>query len=142
MPAALIQEMVHDSYWKQDINCARTALRVLSSLHTFPLHEQVVDAAIGMHGAGGFRGQCGLVEGTLMFMGVLLKAQHKTEAEIADICRTFAAAFTERFGSLSCFFLRPDGFTPDDEPHLCEALTIDAIAFAHRYIRAVAKRLA
>ena len=47
-------------------------MRILSHLFSFPLEEQTLDAAIGMHGAGGLGAQCGLVEGSLMFIGAYL----------------------------------------------------------------------
>lgn len=63
----------------------------------------VLDAAIGLHGAGGFGAQCGLVEG-------------------------------DKFGSLSCSNLRPNGFTENDPPHMCEKLTCDVISFTYDFI--------
>lgn len=44
-----------------------------------------MDAALGMHGAGGYRAQCGLVEGALMFIGIWGKMHGKEEAEIVRI---------------------------------------------------------
>ena len=129
-----IQKMVHDSYWTHDTNCAGTTLTVLSALHDLPLNTQVMQASIGMHGAGKFRAQCGLVEGTLMFLGMHGTAQGKTPEAITDDCFQFAAAFTERFGSLSCSVLRPGGFTENDAPHQCEGLTVEAITFASAFI--------
>ena len=38
----------------------------LGELLGFHIEEQTYAAAVGMHGAGGFRAQCGLVEGALM----------------------------------------------------------------------------
>ena len=60
-----IENRVHDLYWKDDINCARTMLICLSELYKVNLEQQVVRAAIGLHGAGGYRAQCGLLEGGL-----------------------------------------------------------------------------
>ena len=34
------------------------------------INQQVINAAIGMHGAGKYRAQCGLVEEYLMFIGL------------------------------------------------------------------------
>jgi len=35
----------------------------------------VLNFAIGLFGAGGYQAQCGLVEGTLMFIGILGKTK-------------------------------------------------------------------
>ena len=70
---------VHHLYYDKDENCARTTLRCLSNLFSFPVGEDVLSSAIGMHGAGFYRAQCGLVEGSLMFIGLYgtAKAQKK-----------------------------------------------------------------
>ncbi len=45
------------------------------------------------------------------------------------MCYNLAEAFESRFGSLLCRDLRPEGFKPDNPPHLCEDLTREAILF-------------
>lgn len=132
---AQIREWVHHFYWDQDLNCARTTLSCLSRLSNVSLEPQTLQAAIGMHGAGRFRAQCGLVEGTLMFLGIHYAQQGKSDQEISRLCFAFAEVFTERFSSLRCSELRPHGFTPEDPPHLCEALSVDAILFAWTFIQ-------
>lgn len=130
-----IKERVHQLYWNNDINCARTMLICLSELFEITLEKQTITAAIGLHGAGGFRAQCGLVEGGLMFIGIYYELQGKTEEEIASLCFEYAKAFERKFGSLRCYDLRPNGFTPNDPPHMCEKLTCDAIDFAYHFIQ-------
>lgn len=134
-----VQKWVHHFYWDQDLNCARTTLYCLSRLGNISLEPQTLHAAIGMHGAGRFRAQCGLVEGTLMFLGIYYARQGKNDQEISRLCFAFAEAFTERFSSLRCSELRPQGFTPEDPPHLCEALSIEAILFAWAFIQKMDK---
>jgi hypothetical protein len=68
-----IRKKVHDYYWEDDVNCATVMLKILSELHDLKLDQQVVNSAIGMHGAGRFGAQCGLVEGSLMFIGIFGK---------------------------------------------------------------------
>ena len=58
----------------------------------------------------------------------------KEESEIVDLCAQFATQFTERFGSLSCKDLRPGGIHPNDPPHLCESVSVDAICFLHDFL--------
>ena len=130
-----IRTTVHDLYWSIDENCARTTLRILSHLFFFPLEEQTLDAAIGMHGAGGLGAQCGLVEGSLMFIGDYLAARGMDRQEIVACCREYAELFSGRFGSLSCHDLRPGGFREDDPPHRCEGLAVEAIGFTFRFLK-------
>jgi C_GCAxxG_C_C family probable redox protein len=130
----LIRERVHHFYWDLDINCARTTLSCLSELMDLPVDSQIMQAAIGLHGAGGFRAQCGLVEGSLLFMGIFFSQKGKSDLEIANICYQFAEEFTEKFLSLRCYDLRPNGFQEDDPPHACEELTCNAIEFIYNFI--------
>lgn len=135
-----IMNRVHELYWKEDINCARTTLICLSELFGISIEAQTVWSAVGLHGAGGYRAQCGLVEGSLMFMGIYFHVLGKSENEIVSYCYGFASAFERKFDSLRCSDLRPTGFSEDDPPHMCEKLTCDAIEFAYRYISEITKK--
>ncbi len=130
----LINERVHRHYWDEDQNCATTVLLILAEIFEIKLASQTLHSAIGMHGAGGFRAQCGLVEGTLMFLGIAGKERGLDDADIIKHCYTFATEFQKSFGSLICSDLRPQGFKPDNPPHLCEELTKKAIEFVVGYI--------
>jgi len=130
----LIDERVHSYYWDEDLNCATTMLKILAEIFDVSLSKQVLDAAVGMHGAGYFQAQCGLVEGALMFLGIYGKEQGLSEEEIVDNCYYFASKFEEQFESLVCKELRPEGFKPDDPPHLCEGLSKNAVLFTANYI--------
>lgn len=132
-----IEKRVHELYWDRDVNCARTALIVLGELFGVDVQPQTLQAAIGMHGAGGYRAQCGLAEGALMFMGIYFSQRGKAAGEIASLCARFAVQFVAAFSSLDCRDLRPGGFKPDDAPHRCEALSSRAIRFAHSFVLAV-----
>ena len=132
-----IKEYVYSYYWNDDIYCARTSLLTLCKLFDYDVSPQTVAAAIGLHGAGGYRAQCGLVEGPLMFIGIYYDYIGKSENEIAKICYDFADKFHKKFSSLSCFDLRPNGFSEFDELHLCENLTVEAINFAYEYLNVI-----
>ena len=97
-----IKERVHELYWKHDINCARTVLTCLCELFHVNLEAQTSNAAIGLHGAGGYRAQCGLVEGALMFIGIYFSQKGKSDSDIAALCYQYADEFTERYSSLKC----------------------------------------
>ena len=125
---------VHELYFDKDFNCARTMLICLCESRGIELAPQTLDAAIGMHGAGRFRAQCGLVEGTLMALGVCGSARGLSPRKISALCFDFAGDFTQRFGSLLCRDLRPGGFQPSDPPHACEPLTCAAVAFSAGFL--------
>lgn len=135
-----IAKRVHELYWEEDINCARTTLICLSELFKVTIEPQTIWSAIGLHGAGGYRAQCGLVEGALMFIGVYLHIQGKTEEEIISACYNFASAFDNTFSSLRCMELRSTGFSESDPPHMCENLTCNGIEFAYQYILKLKKQ--
>ncbi len=129
-----IRNRVHELYWKKDINCALSALICLGELLGTAIEPQTLLSAAGLHGAGGYRAQCGIVEGSLMFMGIYLHMLGRTDPEIVAACHDFAAAFDRTFGSLRCLELRPTGFSENDPPHMCEQLTCDGIGFAYQFI--------
>lgn len=135
-----IKNRVHELYWRDDINCARTAIICLGELFETAIEQQTLWSAVGLHGAGGYRAQCGLVEGALMFIGIYLHVMGKTEDEIVAACYNFASAFEKTFSSLRCFELRPTGFSESDPPHMCENLTCKGIEFAYQYILKVTKK--
>lgn len=135
-----IKNRVHELYWNDDINCARTVIICLSELFKIDVEPQISWAAVGLHGAGGYRAQCGLVEGTLMFMGIYLHTLGKAENEIVSACYDFASAFEKRFGSLRCLELRPSGFSENDPPHMCENLTCNSVEFIYQFILEITKQ--
>jgi hypothetical protein len=87
-----------------------------------------------MHGAGEYGAQFGLVEGTLMFLGIYDRKNGISDEKTAEICREYARQFEGKFTSLQCSILRPEGFKPDNPPHICEVLSIKAIEFSINYI--------
>ncbi len=129
-----IKARVKEYYWEYDYNCAITTLKILAEIFSVKLSDQVVCAAVGMHGAGKYGAQCGLVEGALMFLGIIGKERQLPEETIIDQCREFARQFEEKFHSLLCSSLRPQGFREDDPPHLCEELTCNAMEFSRDFV--------
>ncbi len=129
-----LEEHVHYWYWEKDVNCARTTLLYLAHYFGVSLCEQTLHAGIGMHGAGGFGAQCGLVEGSLMFMGIYFARKGLSDSEISRICCAYAKAFSLEFSSLECRVLRPEGFLNNTSDHICEDLTVRSIAFTCDFI--------
>lgn len=133
--ADFIKDRVRCYYWEEDLNCATTVLKILGEFFEVEINPQVFAAATGMHGAGKFGAQCGLVEGALMFIGIIGQARNVPEKEIVQACYDFACSFQETFTSLLCKELRPEGFRPGNPPHLCEGLTNKAVDFALNYMQ-------
>lgn len=129
-----IKNIVHECYWEYDYNCATTVMKTLANNYSIKLEKQVIDTLIGMHGAGKYGAQCGLVEGSLMFMGIYGKERKLDNDTIVDLCYKYAKEFENKFGSLECNVLRPEGFKSDNPPHLCENLTRTAIRFIIDFI--------
>ena len=130
-----IEEMVRNVYWDRDMNCANTILECLSAVFDVQIDDQLRKAVVGLHGAGGYRAQCGLVEGMLLFIGLYADLRGKESDEAVGLCYLFAQCFEENYGSLRCYDLRPGGFTPSDPPHACEALTVEAAKFGVGFIK-------
>jgi C_GCAxxG_C_C family probable redox protein len=118
-----IENKVKKYYWEDDINCATTVLKILSEYYDIKLNKQVIDSVIGMHGAGEYGAQCGLVEGTLLFIGLYGKSKNMNEKKIIFYCNQFAKTYEDEFKSLLCSVLRPEGFKKTNPAHLCESLT-------------------
>lgn len=129
-----INERVHTLYWNDDINCAGTTLITLSELFDISLCLQILDAVIGVPGAGRYGAQCGLASGAIMVIGILGRKKGLEHVDIVDNCNKFVKRFENEFGSLKCRDLRPEGFKPDNPPHLCEGITKKAIAFTRDYL--------
>lgn len=130
-----INERVHALYWNDDLNCAITSLLILAEIFMINLNPQILDAAIGMPGAGRYGAQCGLVEGALMFIGIKGKVDGLENEAIVNRCNNLVKGFEKEFGSLNCRDLRPEGFKPDNPPHLCEEITKKAIMFTLSKLR-------
>ena len=97
----------------------------------------MLNSAIGLHGAGKYGAQCGLVEGTLMFIGIYGKSVGFESDIIENCCYDFAEQFEKTFGSLLCRDLRPQGFKIDNSPHLCEKITCDALEFTTSFLGSI-----
>jgi hypothetical protein len=62
------------------------------------------------------------------------RRQHISDEAIIQACKAYAAQFEKRFHSLSCAVLRPQGFDPNNPPHLCETFTREAVRFTIAFI--------
>jgi len=85
------------------LNCAITSLLTLSEIFHINLCSQIVDAGIGMHGAGGYGAQCGLVGGALMFIGIQGKEKGLENRDIVNTCYEFTKGFEKVKCPLACW---------------------------------------
>jgi C_GCAxxG_C_C family probable redox protein len=131
---SFVNEKVHNLYWNHDMNCSTTTLLTLSEIYHINLSSQVLDAVTGMPGVGRSGSLCGLVGGSIMFIGIRGKENGLEHEEIVIKCNNFVKGFEKEFGSLSCKDLRPQGFKPENPPHLCEEITKKAIMFTLNFL--------
>ncbi len=131
----LVTHRVHDYFWKKDLNCATASLKILAETFDIRLDDQILDATVGMNGAGEYGAQCGVVEGALMFLGIFGRARDLPKQQIVGLCRNYTTRFEDHFESLECRVLRPEGFTSENPPHLCERFTCEAIELAIAFIQ-------
>ena len=110
---------MHKLYWEDDINCAGTMLRCLSEAFDIKLDRQVLSAAAGMHGAGGYGAQCGLVEGALLFIGIYCGLTRAGCEKAADYCCEYAKAFENKFASLRCHDFAAGRFLQSRTRRIC-----------------------
>jgi hypothetical protein len=129
-----IDNLVRELYWDKDFNCAITTLTVLSDIYDIRIEGQVFHGATGLNGAGKFQAQCGIIEGVLIFLGILGTKRGYNANQIENTCYEFASLFEKEFSSLKCRELRPEGFNENNPPHLCEDLTKKGLIFTKGYI--------
>ena len=98
------------------------------------MNSQILDAVNGIPRAGRYGTQCGLVAGASMFIGIHGIEKGLKPEDIVKKCNNFAKGFEDEFGSLNCKDLRPEGFKPNNSPHLCEEITKKAIMFTLKYL--------
>lgn len=129
----LIDKRVHEYYWDKDLNCAITTLKVLSEIFNIKINPELLEATYGLN-SGRLGLQCGLVQGTLMFIGIYGCKKERRQPEIREICQKYVTSFQDKFGNMQCKELRPQGFSPNNPPHLCESLTKQVIAYSAKFI--------
>jgi hypothetical protein len=80
-----VKSRVAKYYWEDDINCATTTLNILAEHFGVELERRVRHAALGMHGAGEYGAQCGLVEGALMFLGIIGREKASADKRLSRL---------------------------------------------------------
>ena len=131
----LVEARVERMYNDLDYGCAHTTLKTLAEVFDIEVSQQIYDSSSGMLGGGGYYGaQCGLVQGGIMFIGIL-GARHGFDKEtLSQNCFDFSARAEKELGSLLCREIRPEGFADDNPPNLCKSRTVQSIVSTTRFI--------
>ncbi len=137
-----VENRVDKYYFEDDVNCAVATLRILGERFGISIGGRMEQAVTGFPGAGRYGAQCGLVGGTLLFIGLHGHENTLDEEAIRKTCRRFAAGFEKKFGSLSCAVLRPEGFRTGQPPHMCRDLTCRSAKFCIDFMERSVKEAA
>ena len=129
-----IKELVKEAYWVRDENCCIALIKTISDIFSLDISGELISAAAALPGAGRFGAQCGLITGGIMIIGIIGKSQQKSNDEIRNISYNYSKMFFEKYYSLMCKELRPQGFASDNPPHLCEKLTVEAAIDLYKLI--------
>jgi len=129
----LVEKRVSLYYDKENLNCAITTLKILSEYFHIDVNDQVIKAATGMSGAGNYIAQCGLVDGTIMFLGIWGKECDLPELTIKRLCRKYVKQFDLEYGSVVCKDLRPKV----KGSHICGGLTSQSVEFSINFINLI-----
>ncbi len=125
-------------FMEEEINCGLTMTRCLSEFFQLPVHQQVYDAVNGIMEHRAKRVQCGLYKGAMAFLGIYCTARNYDRNQLNAATLAFAEAFEQKFGSIRCYDLRPEGFEPDNTHAPCRELVPEAVVFAAAYIKTLA----
>jgi hypothetical protein len=129
--ATRVERMYHDD----DISCVHATLKILSEVFETKVAQQTYDSSWGMAGGGGsYGGQCGLIQGGIMFIGILGTNRGLDQDTLTQHCYDYSALAEKELGSLLCREIRPEGFAEDNPPDLCEPRTVQSIISTARFI--------
>ncbi len=129
--AARVENMYHDL----DDSCVHTTLKILAEVFDTEVAQQTYDSSAGMLGGGGlYGGQCGLIQGGVLFIGIL-SANHGLDKDtLKQHCFDYSEQSAKELGSLLCREIRPEGFADDNPDNLCEPRTVESIVSTARFI--------
>ena len=122
-------------YHDHDLSCVHAVLKILGEVFDVEVSRQTFDASSGMFGGGGNYGaQCGLVQGAVMFVGILGSHRGMDKETLGTLCFDLSARIEKELGSLVCREIRPEGFADENPPHLCEPRSVQSIVSTTRFI--------
>lgn len=133
MDFKLVEE-VHKNYWDKELNCSTNIILVLGKLFDIEISRQVLHGTIGLHSTTEYGGQCGLLEGLLIFVGIYGREKNYSNNEIVRHCAKLTRKFDNLFRTLSCHDLKGASKKIFESPHSCENITIDIVLLTKKYI--------
>ncbi len=128
-----VRSLVHHYYNVCDINSAKTTLYCLGELLGVSIKTQAIQAASGLYNMSRGKDGYGLLNGAVMFMGILFSKKNMAEREISNICTRFADKFQEKFGSV----INRDLGSSKEALRLKEEMTVNAILFDYDFLSEV-----
>jgi hypothetical protein len=129
--AARVENMYHDL----DLSCVHTTLHILEEVFDTPIAPETYDSCAGMLGGGGlYGGQCGLIQGGIIFISLLCARRGLDKDTLTQHCYDYSARSVKELGSLLCREIRPEGFSDDNPPNLCEPRTVQNIIATVRFV--------
>ncbi len=112
-------------------NCAMTVLEVSAEHFGISLSPQALGVAQFLPGAGGTGGLCGLISGTLMFLGVWAYEHDLHRSALTAEARALIVAIEGHFGSTLCTDLRP--------PEGCGTFALDYLNFTLPHLKRICR---
>jgi hypothetical protein len=103
-----LRERVERYFVSGQYNCTMTALAVLFEAYEMAPDPRLLGAGQCMPGVGGSGGLCGLVSGTLIFLGVWGYERGLHRSALAPGCAFVVESVRRRFGSTSCAALQTE----------------------------------
>lgn len=129
-----IDKEVHDNFWERDLNCSTNILMLLSQLNGIKLDKQVLYSVSGLHGVNPTISQCGLLTGSLMFLGIYAREKNIPNSQITKYYYDFSKYFQRKFGDTLCQSLNNEKENLGISPFSCEKLTKDVVTFTSSFI--------
>ncbi len=103
-----LRERVERYFVSGRYNCTMTVLAVLFEVYEMPPDPRLLGAGQCLPGVGGSGGLCGLVSGTLIFLGVWGYERGLHRSLLSPGCALVVESVRARFGSTSCALLRTE----------------------------------
>lgn len=131
----LVAKRIDVYYGEPKLSCVHAMLKILAEVFQVDVSREIYDASAGMAGGGGrFGGQCGLIQGGILFIGIVSARLAVDQDTLKQHCFDYSALAEKELGSLLCREIRPEGFAEGNPPDLCKPRTIQSIVSTSKFI--------
>ena len=127
------RQTIKEIFCLKQLNCATTTVIIMSKHFSTKIQSQVIDSLVGLPNGAEQKSLCGLVSGTLIFIGIYGKIKKLKRDQIKNICKKFSSEFIGKFGSIDCKDLKPEKISPE-QTCICKELAYKAIDFSIDFI--------